>query len=141
MWLAIGWSTSLLTGGVYSAQAVLFAFLITDLLNPNIAEMRSRANFLSLWWLIIAIIEFIAYSLQTWGFGYAAEKMVRRVRFESFRAILRQEIAFFDRSEHSTGSLTTMLSTEATAMAGLSGVNLGAILTVLVNLTSGTILA
>jgi len=34
-----------------------------------------------------------------------------------------------------------MLSTEATAMAGLSGVNLGAILTVLVNLISGTILA
>jgi ATP-binding cassette, subfamily B (MDR/TAP), member 1 len=63
------------------------------------------------------------------------------VRFESFRAILRQEIAFFDRPEHSTGSLTTMLSTEATAMSGLSGVNLGAILTVLVNLTSGTILA
>ena len=66
---------------------------------------------------------------------------MRRVRFESFRAILRQEIAFFDRAEHSTGSLTTMLSTEATAMAGLSGVNLGSILTVLVNLTSGSILA
>jgi ATP-binding cassette, subfamily B (MDR/TAP), member 1 len=54
---------------------------------------------------------------------------------------MRQEIAFFDRPEHSTGTLTTTLSSEATAMAGLSGVNLGAILTVLVNLTSGTILA
>ena len=103
--------------------------------------MRSRANFLSLWWLIIAIVEFLAYSIQGWGFGYASEKMVRRVRFQSFRAIMRQEIAFFDRPEHSTGSLTTMLSTEATAMSGLSGVNLGSILTVLVNLTSGMILA
>jgi len=137
----VGWLTTLLTGGVYPAQAVLFAYLVTELLNPNIPAMRSRANFLSLWWLIIAIIEFCAYSLQTWGFGYASEKMVRRVRFESFRAILRQEIAFFDRSEHSTGSLTTMLSTEATSMAGLSGVNLGAILTVLVNLTSGIIVS
>lgn len=103
--------------------------------------MRSRANFLSLWWLIIAIVEFFAYLIQGWGFGYASEKMVRRVRFQSFRAIMRQEIAFFDRPEHSTGSLTTMLSTEATAMSGLSGVNLGSILTVLVNLTSGMILA
>jgi hypothetical protein len=34
-----------------------------------------------------------------------------------------------------------MLSSEATAMSGLSGVNLGAILTVCVNLISGTILA
>lgn len=54
---------------------------------------------------------------------------------------MRQEVAFFDRPEHSTGSLTTMLSSEATAMAGLSGLNLGSILTVLVNLISGTILA
>jgi ATP-binding cassette, subfamily B (MDR/TAP), member 1 len=54
---------------------------------------------------------------------------------------MRQDIAFFDRPDHSTGSLTTMLSTEATAMAGLSGVNLGSILTVIVNLVSGTILA
>lgn len=139
--MSVGWLTTLVTGGVYSAQAILFAQLITDLLNPDIAAMRSRANFLSLWWLIIAIIVFLAYGLQTWGFGYASEKMVRRVRLESFRAILRQEVAFFDRSEHSTGSLTTMLSTEATAMAGLSGVNLGAILTLLVNLSAGTIVA
>jgi ATP-binding cassette, subfamily B (MDR/TAP), member 1 len=54
---------------------------------------------------------------------------------------MRQEIAYFDRPEHSTGTLTTMLSSEATAMAGLSGLNLGSILTVLVNLISGTILA
>lgn len=54
---------------------------------------------------------------------------------------MRQEIAFFDRPEHSTGSLTTMLSKEATAMSGLSGVNLGSILTVVVNLTGGMILA
>jgi ATP-binding cassette, subfamily B (MDR/TAP), member 1 len=54
---------------------------------------------------------------------------------------MRQEIAYFDRPEHSTGSLTTMLSQEATAMAGLSGTNLGAILTIMVNLTAGLILA
>jgi ATP-binding cassette, subfamily B (MDR/TAP), member 1 len=73
----VGWITTLFTGGVYPAQALLFAYLVTALLNPDIAAMRSRANFLSLWWLIIAIVEFIAYSSQGWGFGYASEKMVR----------------------------------------------------------------
>jgi hypothetical protein len=34
-----------------------------------------------------------------------------------------------------------MLSQEATAMAGLSGLNLGSILTILINLVGGTILA
>ena len=139
--MTAGWLTTLFTGGVYPAQALLFAYLITALLKPDIPAMRSRANFLSLWWLIIAIVEFLAYLIQGWGFGYASEKMVRRVRYQSFRAVMRQEIAFFDRPEHSTGSLTTMLSTEATAMSGLSGVNLGSILTVIVNLTSGMILS
>ena len=67
---------SLLTGGVYPAQALLFAYLISDLLNPDIHAMRSRANQLSLWWVIIAIILFLAYLVQGWAFGYSSEKMV-----------------------------------------------------------------
>ena len=139
--MTTGWLMSFLTGGVYPAQALLFAYLVTALLNPNLSYMRSRANFLALWWLVIAFVAFGAHFIQNWGFGYSSEKMTRRVRYESFRTLMRQETAFFDRPEHSTGSLTSMLSTEATAMSGLSGVNLGTILTVIVNLTSGLILA
>jgi ATP-binding cassette subfamily B (MDR/TAP) protein 1 len=50
-------------------------------------------------------------------------------------------MSFFDRTENSTGQLTNMLSTEATAMAGLSGTNLGAILTLMVDLVSVTVVA
>jgi len=63
------------------------------------------------------------------------------VRIRSFQAILRQNAAFFDRDEHSTGTLTQMLGQEATAMAGLSGLNLGAILTVFFGIFAGVILA
>lgn len=66
---------------------------------------------------------------------------VRRVRYGSLRNMTRQEISFFDRPENSTGKLTNTLSTEASAMAGLSGTNLGAILTLMVALTSVIILA
>ena len=54
---------------------------------------------------------------------------------------MRQNAAFFDRDEHSTGTLTQMLGQEATAMAGLSGLNLGAILTIVFGLTAACILA
>ena len=54
---------------------------------------------------------------------------------------MRQNAAFFDRDEHSTGTLTQMLGQEATAMAGLSGLNLGAILTVIFGILAGCILA
>jgi ATP-binding cassette subfamily B (MDR/TAP) protein 1 len=106
---------------------------------------------IALSWFIVGIVEFFAYGLYSWCFGYASERMVlsliillmqtRRVRFSCFQAILRQNAAFFDRDEHSTGTLTQMLGQEATAMAGLSGLNLGAILTVIFGLIAGVALA
>lgn len=66
---------------------------------------------------------------------------MRRVRLASFKAILRQNAAFFDREEHSTGTLTQMLGQEATAMSGLSGLNLGAILTVFFGLLIACVVA
>jgi ATP-binding cassette subfamily B (MDR/TAP) protein 1 len=80
LWLTTGWATSLITGGVYPAQALLFAYMITALLMSDISAMRDRANFLAMWWLVIGIIEFMAYSLQGWGFGYSSEKMVCIIR-------------------------------------------------------------
>ena len=78
------------------------------------------------------------YSLPPFG---RTDWQVRRVRIASFQAILRQNAAFFDREDHSTGTLTQMLGQEATAMAGVSGLNLGAILTVVFGILSGCILA
>ena len=66
---------------------------------------------------------------------------MRRVRLASFKAILRQNAAFFDRDEHSTGTLTQMLGQEATAMSGLLGLNLGAILTVIFGLPIACVVA
>jgi ATP-binding cassette, subfamily B (MDR/TAP), member 1 len=131
----------LITGSVYPAQALLFAYLVTALVIPDPAKLSSRADFLSVWWVVVAIVEFIALFFQNGAFGYASEKMVRRVRYGSLRNIARQDISYFDRDENSTGKLTNLLSQEATAMAGLSGVNLGAILTLVVNLVSVITLA
>ena len=36
-----------------------------------------------------------------------------RLRLKTFRAYLRQDIAFFDDKFHSTGALTTRLATDA----------------------------
>lgn len=45
-----------------------------------------------------------------------------------FRAILRQEINYFDEPNHSTGVLCTRLSTEASSVQGVTGVRFGTIL-------------
>jgi len=66
----------MLNAGVYPAQALLFAYLVTALLFSNISAMQSRADFLSIWWLVLAFVEFFALFLLNAAFGYASEKMV-----------------------------------------------------------------
>lgn len=59
----------------------------------------------------------------------------------SFKSLLRQNIAFFDRTEHFTGALINMLGSDATAMSNFSGLGFGAVLTLVVHVISGAILA
>jgi ABC-type multidrug transport system fused ATPase/permease subunit len=52
-------------------------------------------------------------------FGIAGERLTMRLRKMAFAAILRQEIAWFDKSENSTGSLCARLSSDAANVQGV----------------------
>ncbi|CAF1218843.1 unnamed protein product [Rotaria sp. Silwood1] len=51
-------------------------------------------------------------------FSISGEALTQRLRAKIFRSLLRQEVAYFDKSENSTGALCTRLSTEASAVQG-----------------------
>jgi len=53
-------------------------------------------------------------------FACSGEALTKRLRAKAFRAILRQEIAWFDDPDNNTGALCTRLSTEAAAIQGVS---------------------
>ncbi|ORY83184.1 P-loop containing nucleoside triphosphate hydrolase protein [Protomyces lactucae-debilis] len=139
--MLVGAVASVLCGAVYPAQAIVFAKLITLFTNPQQAGFQSDANFYALLWFIIAVVEFFAYFATAFFFGMCSEMMVRRVRLLTFRNILRQDVAFFDKDENSTGALTSSLATQCTDLAGLHGNTLGTILTVFVNLISSAVLS
>eukprot|EP00934_Nitzschia_sp_Nitz4_P005594 Nitzschia sp. Nitz4//scaffold331_size19140//10591//13853//NITZ4_008734-RA/size19140-processed-gene-0.38-mRNA-1//-1//CDS//3329548182//5584//frame0 len=50
-------------------------------------------------------------------FGYANQRIVRGVRLDTFSAILRQDIAYFD--QHTSGSLASRLNSDCGEMAGV----------------------
>ena len=74
--MTAGWCTAMIAGAAQPAQALLFAYLVTALLLSTPSSVSSRADFLSVWWIVIAVIEFGAYFTQHAAFGYASEKMV-----------------------------------------------------------------
>ncbi|CAF1436425.1 unnamed protein product [Rotaria sordida] len=58
-------------------------------------------------------------------FAYSGGNLTKRLRSKAFRAILRQDIGYFDQAKHNTGALCTRLATETSAIQGASGVRFG----------------
>ncbi|KAK0621501.1 P-loop containing nucleoside triphosphate hydrolase protein [Bombardia bombarda] len=143
--MVIGLCFSVICGGGNPTQAVFFAKLISSLSVPvndaTIPQIQKDASFWSLMYLMLAIVQFIAFSVQGVLFAKCSERLVHRVRDMAFRSMLRQDVEFFDRDENSAGALTSFLSTETTQVAGLSGVTLGTLIMVSTTLVSACTVA
>ena len=68
-----------------------------------------------------AVALFVFTAIQQYCFKYMAEKLTSRLRGMHFEALCRQNIGFFDFTEHATGALTADLAINATKVAMLSG--------------------
>ncbi|KAJ5320576.1 hypothetical protein PENANT_c033G08172 [Penicillium antarcticum] len=137
-YMIIGLCFSILAGGGQPTQAFLYAKAISALSYPKseYAKLRSEANFWSLMFLVVGIVQFITFSIHGIAFAFSSERLIRKARSQAFRTMLRQDINFFDREENSTGALTSFLSTETKHLSGISGQTLGTIL-----MTSTTLIA
>lgn len=141
--MLIGLFWSIIAGGGNPTQSVFFAKAIVALSLPpaKFRQLRHDVNFWSLMYLMLGIVQFVAFACQGIAFAYCSERLVRRVRSRAFRTMLRQDISYFDREENSAGALTSFLSTEATYLAGMSGSTLGTILVVSTTLVSAIAVA
>ncbi|QUC19455.1 uncharacterized protein UV8b_03696 [Ustilaginoidea virens] len=130
--MAFGLVFAAICGGGNPTASVFFAKQVVILSQPvtpsNRHEIKKDSDFWSAMYLMLAIVQFLAFAAQGIAFAVCSERLVRRVRDRAFRAILRQDVAFFDKDENTAGALTSFLSTETTHVAGLSGATLGTLL-------------
>lgn len=131
--MLVGLFFSIIAGGGNPTQAIFFSKGITALSRPpgqDDAQLKKDSNFWSLMFLMLGIVQFIAYAGQGIAFAYCSEYLIHRARDQAFRTMLRQDIAYFDHDDNTAGALTSFLSTETTHLAGLSGTTLGTLLIV-----------
>ncbi|KAL7948340.1 P-loop containing nucleoside triphosphate hydrolase protein [Trichoderma barbatum] len=130
--MLVGLFFSIICGGGNPTSAVFFAKQIVTLSQPitpqNAHQVKKDSDFWSAMYLMLAIVQFLAFAAQGILFAICSERLVHRVRDRAFRAMLRQDVAFFDKDENTAGALTSFLSTETTHVAGLSGATLGTLL-------------
>ncbi|CAF3847715.1 unnamed protein product [Rotaria sp. Silwood1] len=66
----------------------------------------------------------LARALYT-AFAISGSKLTERIRAKAFAHLLRQEVAFFDRLENSSGAICNRLSSDALAIQQITGARLG----------------
>lgn len=108
-----------------------FAMVLSEILSvfalSDNEKMKKESEFWSLMFLAIGAASFLAQLMQGAMFAKSGELLTARLRRMAFAAMLKQEMAYFDDPLHSTGALTTALSTHASAVQGATGMRLGQI--------------
>lgn len=129
---------SLTTGGLILGESVIFGHLV-QLLNGNVSS--HRVDFFCLMFFVVGLAALAGYSISGSCFGLVSENLILRTRDISLRTILRQDMEWFLEPGRSTSSLTSVISMDAGHLSGLSGVIIGTIVSALVSVVGGAILA
>ncbi|PMD29475.1 P-loop containing nucleoside triphosphate hydrolase protein [Hyaloscypha variabilis F] len=134
---------SIICGCGNPAHSLLLAEQISALsLPPNMYfKLRYDVDLYSSLYIALAVGLFMGYCGQGIGFAYCSEQLIYRVRSQAFRAMLKQDVSFFDQKKNMAGSLTAFLSTETAQVALMSGVTLGTILIITTTLVAAVALA
>ncbi|KAG0304859.1 Multidrug resistance protein 1 [Dissophora globulifera] len=109
---------AIIQGALFPGFSQIFSRAINTLTNYSVLGDRfiSEANHWSLLFVIIAFVGFTGFCGGMTTFLFVGERMTRRMRYLSYKSILSQEMAFFDRPENSTGALASRLATDSQQM-------------------------
>ncbi|KAK9487878.1 P-loop containing nucleoside triphosphate hydrolase protein [Lipomyces starkeyi] len=118
----------------HAIQGLQFVFSDPDRMYSETYKYAGLFIFLAV---LLCATTAAAISLYT----YVAQRLIRLIRYQMFRRFLRQDIAFFDLDENTTGTLTMSLAREAQSIDGLSGATFGQIMNSIVNVISSATLA
>ena len=116
----IGLLCSMLFGLVVPGYAYIFGSLVEVFASSQDHDFIYKNSVkYALGFVGLAVGTAFAATLQISMFGIASERLTMRLRKMAFSSILRQEIGWFDKTENSTGSLCSRLSSDAANIQGV----------------------
>jgi ATP-binding cassette subfamily B (MDR/TAP) protein 1 len=140
--ILIGFAMSVIIGGSYSAEAVIFGHTVGALSPCDGADgIRQSGNLYGLLFFIMALIELSANIVSGCAYGWAADKILYRIRVLSLRSLLNQTVKWHGDDDRSPGTLLTYITGDATALSSITGTTIGLLLATAVNLVAGLVIS
>uniref|UniRef100_A0A8C8ECT6 ATP-binding cassette sub-family B member 5 n=1 Tax=Otus sunia TaxID=257818 RepID=A0A8C8ECT6_9STRI len=135
LYVLLGVIAAAVSGGVHPAFAVLFGKIIGAFQETDAEKRNKNTLVLSLMFLLLGVI--------TLGFmfGKSGEILTMRLRSLSFRALLQQEVGWYDDQKNAVGVLLTRLATDASQVKGATGSRLGLMTMTVFTLLTAIIIA
>ncbi|EAW07563.1 ABC transporter ATP-binding protein [Aspergillus clavatus NRRL 1] len=141
-WIMLGLAMSVIIGGSYSAEAIVFGHTVGSLSLCRPAEAISHdGNLYGLLFFILALIELAANVVGGCAFGWAADKVLYRIRVLSLRSLLGQTMQWHGSEDRTPGTLITYITGDASALGGITGTTIGLLLATAVNLIAGLVIS
>ncbi|KAL6081798.1 hypothetical protein STEG23_030119, partial [Scotinomys teguina] len=125
--VVLGTLASVLNGSVHPTFSIIFAKLVTMFEDKNKTTLKHDAELYSMMLVILGIVALVTYLMQGFFYGRAEENLAMRLRHLAFKAMLYQDIAWYDDKENSPGALTTTLAMDVAQIQGAATSRLGII--------------
>jgi ATP-binding cassette subfamily B (MDR/TAP) protein 1 len=132
---------SIISGAIYPLFALTFSQMLTIMNNPEDPDFTSKADFIALCFLALAITYFISLGSQLAIGAYVGENLTKNLRIALYQKILNLDMTWFDLSWNTPGQITSKLSSDPSAVNGLISTLLSLSLTSVSSLIIGIIVA
>ncbi|XP_068092076.1 ATP-binding cassette sub-family B member 5-like isoform X2 [Hyperolius riggenbachi] len=126
-YMLVGTLAAALNGGAHPGFSILFSKYVAVFATNDNDLIQRETNLYSLITAMLGVASFFTFFLQGFMFGRSGEVLTMRLRQMAFKAMLRQEISWFDDKKNNTGALTTRLATDASQIQTATGSRLGLI--------------
>jgi len=140
-WMIIGALGAMFGGSLTPIFSIVYSGIITTFFEKDDEKMQSEALKYLGYFFAIGFAAFFAVICRNSIWGILGEKLTRELRLRSFKAIVRQPMAFFDEPDNSVGLLSTRLSSEASLVRGANTDIIGSFFEAFANIVGAIIIS
>ncbi|XP_045453691.1 multidrug resistance protein homolog 49-like [Melitaea cinxia] len=139
--MAVGIIAAIAVGSSFPCFAILFGETYGLLESKDEVYVRNGTNIIAILFLLVGLYTGIGIFFQIFVFNVTGVRLTARLRVAAFRAMLKQEIGWFDDAVNGVGALCARLASDAAAVQGATGTRIGALMQATATILIGIIVS